>query len=97
MYLIVSTVGSTVLIGTEVQLKRMQWASGNHLLVYWILLLIVGFIIWGVTVFNVTYAAKPEPVLATKTVEYKQHFHTTNIPKEIPTTNPAQAYLKKLK
>lgn len=97
MYLIVTTVGLTVLIGTQIQLHRMQKADVNTLKIYWIFLLIVGFILWGITVFNVNRAAKPKPVLVTKTLEYKHHFCTTEIPKEILTTNPAQAYLKKLK
>lgn len=97
MYLIVSTVGLTVLIGTEIQLHRMPSADVNTLKIYWLFLLIIGFIIWGITVFNVTQAAKPKPVLATKKIKYKQHFRTTEINKEIPTNNPAQAYLKKLK
>lgn len=97
IYLIVSCVGLTVVIGTVIQLHRMQWANGKNLLVYWLFLLILGFIIWGITVFNVTQAAKFKPVLVTKKIESKQHFRTTKLPKEIPLNNPAQAYLKKLK
>ena len=97
MYLIVTTVGLTVLIGTQIQLHRMLGADVNTLKFYWIFLLIVGFILWGITVFNVAQAAKPKPVLATKTLEYKQRFRVTKLPNEIPANNPAQAYLKKLK
>lgn len=97
MYLIVSTVGLTVLIGTQIQLERMLEVDVNTLKIYWIFLLIVGFILWGITVFNVAQAAKPKPVLATKKIEYKQRFRITKLPNEISTNNPAQAYLKKLK
>lgn len=97
MYLLVTTVGLTVLVGTAIQLHRMQWASSNNLLVYWIFLLILGFIIWGITLFNVTKAAKKLPGLAIKKIESKQRFRITKIPKEISATNPAQVYLKKLK
>ena len=97
MYLIVTTVGLTVLIGTQIQLHRMLGADVNTLKIYYLFLLIVGFILWGITVFNVNRAAKPKPVLATKTLEYKQRFRVTKLPSEIPANNPAQAYLKKLK
>lgn len=97
MYLIGSSVGLTVLIGATIQIRRMQWADGKALLIYWLFLLIVGFIFWGITVFNVTYAAKIKPVLAIKKIEYKRRFRITKLPNEIPTNNPAQAYLKKLK
>ena len=97
MYLLVTTVGLTVLIGTAIQLHKMQWASSNNLLVYWILLLILGFIIWGITLFNVNRAAKKLPGLAIKKIETKRCFRITKIPKEVSTTNSAQAYLKKLK
>lgn len=97
MYLIGSTVGLTVLIGALIQIRRMPEADGKALLIYWIFLLIVGFILWGITLFNVTYAAKVKPVLAIKKMEYKQRFRITKIPKEITANNPVQAYLKKLK
>lgn len=96
MYLIVSTVGLTVLIGAVIQIRRMPLADGNTLLFYWIFLLIFGFILWGITVFKVATAAKAKPVLAIKKIEYKQRFRITKIPKEITANNPAQAYLKKL-
>lgn len=95
-YLIGSAVGYTVIVGTLIQIDRMQWADGKTLFVYWIFLLILGFIIWGVTVFNVTTAGV-KPVLAIKKIKYKQHFRITKVPKEIPTENQAQAYLKKMK
>lgn len=97
MYLICSTWGYTVMFGTLIQLYRMQWADGKTLLIYWIFLLILGFILWRVTVFNVTKSPKFKPVLAIKKIEYKQHFRLTKIPKEIPMDNQAQAYLKKMK
>lgn len=97
VYLIGSSVGLTVLIGALIQIRRMPEADGKALLFYWIFLLIVGFILWGITLFNVTYAAKVKPVLAIKKIEYKQRFRITKLPNEIPTNNPAQAYLKKLK
>lgn len=97
MYLIGSTVGYTVLVGIAIQIQRMQWADDNTLLFYWIFLVIFGFIIWGITLFNVSKAVRVKPVLAVKKVEYKQRFHTTKLPQEIPTNNQAQAYLKKLK
>lgn len=97
MYLIGSTVGYTVLIGTAIQLHRMPWADGNTLLFYWIFLLILGFIAWGITLFNVSRAAEVKPVLAIKKVTYKQRFRSTKLPQEIPANNQVQAYLKKLK
>jgi hypothetical protein len=95
-YLIGSTVGYTVIVGTLIQIERMPWADGKTLFVYWTFLLILGFIIWRVTLFNVTTAGV-KPVLAIKKIEYKQRFRLTKIPKEIPTENQAQAYLKKMK
>lgn len=97
MYLFGSTVGYTVLIGAAIQIRRMPLVDGKTLLFYWIFLLIFGFIIWGVTVFHVSRAAGVKPVLAIKKIEYQQRFRITKITKEIQTTNPAQAYLKKLK
>lgn len=97
MYLIVTTVGLTVLIGTQIQLHRMLGADVNTLKIYWIFLLIVGFTLWRITVNNVAQAAKPKPVLVAKTLEYKHRFRITKLPNEIPANNPAQAYLKKLK
>jgi hypothetical protein len=96
MYLIGSTVGYTVLVGMAIQISRMPWADGNTLLFYWIFLLIGGFIIWGITLFNVSKAVV-KPVLAVKKIEYKQRFRITKLPPEIPPNNQAQAYLKKLK
>ena len=43
MYLLLSTVGLTVLICTAIQLKKMQSADAHTLWIYWIMLLIVGF------------------------------------------------------
>lgn len=95
MYLIGSTVGYTVLVGMAIQISRMPWADGNTLLFYWIFLLIGGFIIWGITLNNVSKAVV-KPVLAVRKIEYKQRFRITKLPPEIPTQNQVQAYLKKL-
>lgn len=96
MYLICSTLGNTVGFGTLIQIHRMQWADGNTLLVYWIFLLILGFILWAFTVSNAA-RARAKPVLAIKNIEYKQRFRITKTPEENSTTNQVQAYLKKLK
>lgn len=97
IYLIGSTVGHTVLFGTLIQIHRMQWADGKTLVVYWMFLLLLGFILWRVTVFNVARAPGGKPVLANKKIAYKHKFSLTKISKEIPHRNQAQAYLKKLK
>lgn len=97
MYLIGSTVGHTVLFGTLIQIHRMQWADGKTLVFYWIFLLIGGFIIWGVTLNNISKAVRVKPVLAVKKIEYKHRFRITKLPSEIPPNNQVQAYLKKLK
>ena len=97
MYLIGSTVGHTVLFGTLIQIHRMQWADGKTLVFYWIFLLIFGFIIWGVTLNNISKAVRMKPVLAVKKIEYKQRFRSTKLPQEIPPNNQVQAYFKKLK
>lgn len=77
MCLIGSSVGLTVLIGAAIQIRRMPEADGNTLLFYWIFLLIFGFIIWGITVFNVIKTAELKPVLTINKIEYKQRFRTT--------------------
>lgn len=97
MYLICSTLGYIVIFGTLIQLHRLQWADGKTLLVYWLFLLILGFILWRVTVFNVAKAAGGKTVLAIRKIEYKHKFYLTKIPKEIPKENQAQAYLKQMK
>jgi len=98
MYLLLSTVGLTVLIGTAIQLKKMQSADAHALLVYWIFLLFVGFILWGITLFNTSTSAGVEPIVFTGKIKPKQRFHTTiNVSKEIPEPNGAQTYLKNLK
>lgn len=50
LYLMGATVGYTVLTGANIQINRMPWADGKTLLVYWTCLLILGVIIWGITV-----------------------------------------------
>ncbi len=97
MYLLLSTVGLTVLVGTAIQLKKMQSADAHNLLVYWIFLLFVGFILWGITLNNTSTTAGVEPIVFTGKIKPKQRFHTTNVSKEISTPNPAQTYLKNLK
>lgn len=99
MYLLLSTVGLTVLIGTAIQLKKMQSADAHNLFVYWIMLLIIGFSFWGITLNNVSMAAGVEPIVFTGKIKPKQRFHTTiiNVSKEIPEPNGAQTYLKNLK
>ena len=96
-YLLSSTLGLTVIFGTLIQLSRMPSADGHALLVYWIILLIFGFVLWGITLFNVSTATKVEKVLTPKQIVYKQRFRTTNISPETPPPNSAQAYLKNIK
>lgn len=96
-YLLGSTVGLTVIFGTLIQLSRMPSADGHTLLVYWIILLIFGFVLWGITLFNVSTATAVEKVLTPKQIVYKQRFLTTSIFKETPPANSAQAYLKNMK
>ena len=96
-YLLGSTVGLTVIFGTLIQLSRMPSADGHTLLVYWTILLIFGFVLWGITLFNVSTATKVEKVLTPKQIVFKQRFRTTIILKETPPANLAQAYLKKMK
>ena len=97
MYLLLSTVGLTVLVGTAIQLKKMQSADPHNLFVYWIMLLIVGFSFWGITLNNVSTAAGVEPIVFTGQIKPKQRFHTTNLSKEILEPNRVQTYLKNLK
>lgn len=97
MYLLMSTVGYTVLVGTAIQIHRLPGADAKTLLFYWIFLLSFGFIIWGVTVFNVTNSPEFKTVLSVQKREYKHRFRRTQIAEDIPTENQAQAYLKKIK
>lgn len=97
MYLIGSTVGYTGLIGVTIQLHRMQWADGKTLFIYWTFLLIIGFILWQVTLFNVRKASEFKSVLFSQKFAYKYKFLSTKLPKKIPPNNQAQAYLKKMK
>lgn len=96
-YLLGSTVGLTVIFGTLIQLSRMPSADGRALLIYWLFLLICGFVLWGITLCNVSTATKVERVLTPKQFVYKQSFRTTNIFPETPPANRVQAYLKKMK
>lgn len=96
-YLLCSTVGLTVLIGTTIQLHKMPSADAHTLLVYWIFLLVMGFILWGITLFNVSTPTAVDPVFSPGRIQYTQRFRTTNISPEIPTINSAQAYLKNMK
>lgn len=96
-YLLSSTVGLTVIFGTLIQLSRMPSADGRALLIYWIILLLFGFALWGITLFNVSTATKVEKVLTPKQIVLKQRFRTTYISQETPPANSAQAYLKNMK
>lgn len=96
MYLMGATVGYTVLIGAAIQINRMPWADGKALLVYWTFLLIFGLILWGMTVCKTTGLAGNKPEFKINQIEYKQHFRSTKT-EEIPTTDKAQAYLKKMR
>lgn len=96
-YLLSSTVGLTVIFGTLIQLSRMPSADGRALFVYWLFLLICGFVFWGITLYNVSTATAVEKVLTPKQIVLKQRFRTTIVSKEIPPVNSAQAYLKKMK
>lgn len=96
-YLLSSTVGLTVIFGTLIQLSRMPSADGRALLIYWIILLILGFSLWGITLYNVSTATKVEKVLTPKQIVLKQRFRTTIILKEAPPADSAQAYLKNMK
>lgn len=96
-YLLSSTVGLTVIFGTAIQLSRMASADGRALLIYWLFLLICGFVLWGITLYNVSTATQVEKVLTPKQIVLKQRFRTTNISPEAPPANLAQAYLKKMK
>ncbi|MBV8886591.1 MAG: hypothetical protein JO235_21705 [Chroococcidiopsidaceae cyanobacterium CP_BM_RX_35] len=92
LYLMGATVGYTVLTGADIQIQRMPWADGKALLVYWTCLLILGVIIWGITVRHTTrLAGEPQKI------EYKQHFRSTKVTKKISTLEQAQVYLKRMK
>lgn len=97
MYLMSSTVGYTVLIGAAIQIDRIPWADAKTLWLYWAFLLILGFIIWGITVRNNTGLARDKPEFKINQIVYKQHFRLTKIAKEIPTLDQVQAYLKRMK
>jgi len=97
MYLICSTVGDTVLIGAAIQINRMPWVDGKALLLYWTFLLILGWILWSMTVCKTTGAAGNQPGFFIKKIEYKQRFRSTKTAKKIPAQEPVQAYLKKMK
>ena len=97
MYLMGSTVGYTVIIGTAIQINRMPQADGKTIVLYWTFLLILGFIIWGITVRNNTGLAGDKPGFKIKKIEYKQHFRLTQIAKKITPTDQVQAYLKRMK
>lgn len=96
-YLLSSTVGLTVIFGTAIQLTRMPSADGRTLLVYWIILLLFGFALWGITLINIPTATEVERFLTSKQIVYKQRFRTTNTFPETPTANAVQAYLKNMK
>lgn len=97
LYLLMSTVGYTVLVGAAIQIHRLQVADAKALLFYWIFLLSFGFIIWLVTLFNVTADPKFKPVLSVQKIKYQHRFRRSQIAKSTPTKNPAQAYLKRMR
>lgn len=96
-YLLSSTVGLTVIFGTIIQLRRIPSADPRALLIYWLFLLMLGFMFWGITLYNVSTATEVERDLTPKQIVYKQRFRTTNIFPETPPPNSAQAYLKNMK
>ncbi len=96
LYLMGATVGYTVLMGTAIQIQRMPWADGMTLLVYWTFLLILGLILWGMTVRKITELAGDKLGIKIKKIEYKRHFLQTRIPKETTPTAQTQAYLKRM-
>jgi len=65
-------------------------------LLYWTFLLNFGLIIWSITVRNHTGLAKNKLGFKINQIESKQHFCSTNI-EEIPPTDKAQAYLKRMR
>jgi hypothetical protein len=96
MYLVGSTVGYTILIGTIIQIHQMPQVDGNRLIWYWAILLAFGFIVWRITLHQTTLAKGFQPKSAIKKIEYQHHFCKTKMPDETPSSNPVQAYLKKL-
>jgi hypothetical protein len=96
-YLLNFTLTYTLIVGAAIQTNRMQWIDGTLLIFYWLSLAIVGFTLWRITVFNVTKATGVKSVSPLKKIEYKYSFRKTKMPKEIPSSNLVQAYLKKLK
>ncbi len=92
-----STVGYTVLIGTAIQINRMPWADGKTLLFYWTFLLILGVIVWGVTLSHTTGLAGDQPGFFIKKIVYQKRFRLTKMVKEIPLKEQVQAYLKRMK
>lgn len=97
IYLTISTIGYVVLVGATIQIQRMPWTNIYLLVLYWFFLLVFGCLIWLITVHNVSESESFLPKLAIKKIEYQHHFRTTEIPNETPSSNPVQAYLKKLK
>jgi len=51
---------------------------------------------FGITIGRVTELAEYQPGFKIKAIEYKQHFRSTII-EEIPPTDKAQAYLKRMR
>jgi len=97
MYLMGSTVGYTVLIGTAIQINRMPQADDKTIVLYWTFLLILGFILWGITISKTTGLAKNKPRFLINPIKYKKRFRQTQIAKEVTSLEQAQAYLKRLK
>lgn len=96
LYLLNFTFTYTLIVGAAIQTNRMRWIDGNLLIFYWLSLVIVGFTLWRITVFNVNKAVGVKSVSSLKKIEYKHHFRKTKMSNETPSSNPVQAYLKKL-
>lgn len=96
LYLMGATVGYTVLTGANIQINRMPRADSKTLVVYWTCLLILGVIIWGITVCHTTRLAGEQQRFSSRKIEYKQRFRSTKM-KGIPAPKPVQAYLKRMK
>jgi len=97
IYLISSTIGYTVLMGAVIQIDRLPQAGSITLGFYWIFLSLFGFLLWRITVGQVMELSGNTPGVKIRKIEYKKHFRFTQIPKEIPTLDQVQAYLKKIK
>ncbi len=94
--LVWATVGYTVLIGAAIQIDRMPWAGSTALVTYWTFLLILGLLLWRITIGRSTESAGYQPEFKLKKIGYKQHFRQTRIAENL-TTDKAQAYLRRMR